>query len=375
MSMNNNKKVGIITFHRSYNYGAALQAYATVQFFASNGYNPVVIDYCPSNLNKYGSFKALFNDVSNSGSPLPIRAAKALIKSFGNEKRLQAFNRFIDGEMPLTRKYYSCQELKNDLPPVDIFCTGSDQVWNNYYTKEFDPSFFLAFAPEGSTCISIAASFGKETFDQEDMDFIKRELRKYDYLSVRENTGLELLHKLGYDDADLMLDPTLLLQRNIWSSFASLPTKGDYVLVYQLHGESETTSMAREYAKREGLPVRAIVTMPYQCKPGCKHVIAPDVHEWVGLFKEARCVFTDSFHGTVFSLLFDKQLAVTLPPRFGSRITSLLNAIGGESLICSNLDEWSSRQASIDKQGIQKALDQLCEQKQTLLGYRLKSLN
>lgn len=373
--MNNNKTVGIITFHRSYNYGAALQAYATVQFLASNGYDPVIIDYCPSNLNKYGSFKTLFNDVSNSGSALPIRAAKALIKSFGNKKRLQAFNRFIDGEMPLTRKYYSCQELKNDLPPVDIFCTGSDQVWNNYYTKEFDPSFFLAFAPDGSTCISIAASFGKETFDQEDMDFIKRELRKYDYLSVRESTGLELLHKLGYNDADLMLDPTLLLQRDHWSSFASLPAKGDYVLVYQLHGESETTSMARAYAKREGLPVRAIVTMPYQCKLGCKHVIAPDVHEWVGLFKGARCVFTDSFHGTVFSLLFDKQLAVTLPPRFGSRITSLLTAIGGESLICSNLDEWSSRQASIDKQGIQKVLVQLCEQKQTLLVNRLKSLN
>lgn len=375
MFTNNNKKVGIITFHRSYNYGAALQAYATVQFLASIGYDPVIIDYCPSNLNEYGSFKTLFNDVSNAGSALPIRAAKALIKSFGNKKRLLAFNRFIDGEMPLTRKYYSCQELKKDLPPVDIFCTGSDQVWNNYYTKEFDPSFFLAFAPDGSTCISIAASFGKEFFDLDDMDFIKKELRKYDYLSVRENTGLELLHKLGYDDADLMLDPTLLLQRDNWSSFASLPTKGDYVLVYQLHGESKTTSMAREYAKRKGLPLRAIVTMPYQCKPGCKHVIAPDVHEWVGLFKEARCVFTDSFHGTVFSLLFDKQLAVTLPPRFGSRITSLLNAIGGESLICSDLDEWSSRQTNINRRSIQELLVQLCDHKQRLLENRLKSLN
>lgn len=375
MFMNNNKKVGIITFHRSYNYGAALQAYATVQFLASIGYDPVIIDYCPSNLNEYGSFKTLFNDVSNAGSVLPIRAAKALIKSFGNKKRLLAFNRFIDGEMPLTRKYYSCQELKKDLPPVDIFCTGSDQVWNNYYTKEFDPSFFLAFAPDGSTCISIAASFGKEIFDLDDMDFIKKELRKYDYLSVRENTGLELLHKLGYDDADLMLDPTLLLQRDNWSSFASLPTKGDYVLVYQLHGESKTTSMAREYAKRKGLPLRAIVTMPYQCKPGCKHVIAPDVHEWVGLFKEARCVFTDSFHGTVFSLLFDKQLAVTLPPRFGSRITSLLYAIGGESLICSDLDEWSSRQTNINRRSIQELLVQLCDHKRRLLENRLKSLN
>lgn len=368
------RKIGIITFHRSYNYGAALQAYATVQFLACNGYEPMVIDYCPSNLNKYGTFKTLFSDVSNMGSALPLRAVKAFVKSIGNKKRIEVFNKFIDGEMPLTHRYNSCQELKDDLPLADIYCTGSDQVWNNYYTKKFDPSFFLAFAPEHSTCISIAASFGKETFGEEDMAFLRKELRRYRYLSVRENTGLELLHKLGYSHADLMLDPTLLLLRKDWSSFAKKSVESNYVLVYQLHGESNTTRMAREYAKRQGLPLLSIVTMPYQCKPGSQHIIAPDVHEWVGLFKGASCVFTDSFHGTVFSLLFEKNLAVTLPPRFGNRITSLLSAIGGESFVCSNVDEWSSRLDTLDKQSILNELSRLCEEKRTLLINRLKSL-
>lgn len=369
------KKIGIITFHRSYNYGAALQAYATIQFLACNGYEPIIIDYCPSNLNEYGTFKALFNDVSNVGSALPLRAAKALIKSIGNKKRIETFNRFIDGEMPLTHAYNSCQELKDDLPLADIYCTGSDQVWNNYYTKEFDPSFFLAFTPKHSTCISIAASFGKEAFDQKDLVFIRKALEKYNYLSVRENAGLQLLQKIGYLHADLMLDPTLLVSREAWSSFSKKTIEGNYVLVYQLHGESNSARIAREYAKRQRLPVYSIITMPYQYKFGCNNIIAPDVHEWVGLFKGASCIFTDSFHGTVFSLLFEKTLAVTLPPRFENRITSLLDEIGAETLICSSLDKWSSRLKTVDSQGIQRALSRLCEEKRTLLIDRLNALN
>lgn len=367
-----NKSVAIMTYHRAYNYGAALQAYATVKYLKDAGFEPLIIDYCPNNYQGYGTFRNLFNDVSNMNSMFPIRVAKAFLKSLGNRKRISTFDKFIDNEMPLTNKrYYSCQELKDDLPEADIYCSGSDQVWNNYYTKKFDPSFFLAFTPNDSTCISIASSFGKESFNEVDSAFIKDHLSKYTYLSVRETSGIKLLRELGYSDVDLMLDPTLLVSADAWSGFAKETAEESYVLLYQLHGDSDTAKYAREYAKQHGMKIKSIITMPYQSKPGCHNIIAPDVHEWVGLFKGASCVFTDSFHGTVFSLVFNKPVAVTLPSHFSTRITTLLDAVGANGLICSDVQEWSSRVQGIDFAGIQRELANLCSEKQALLRDRL----
>lgn len=369
------KSVAIMTYHRAYNYGAALQAYATVQYLKDAGFEPIIIDYCPNNILGYGTFRNLFNDVSNMNSAFPIRVAKAFLKSLGNRKRISTFDRFIDSEMPLTNKrYFSCQELKDDLPEADIYCSGSDQVWNNYYTKKFDPSYFLAFAPSGSTCISIASSFGKSSFNEEDSAFINNQLSKYTYLSVRETSGIKLLREMGYSDVDLMLDPTLLVSPDTWSRFAKDTDEESYVLLYQLHGDSDTANCARAYAKQHGLKIKSIITMPYQTKPGCQNIIAPDVHEWVGLFKGANCVFTDSFHGTVFSLVFNKPVAVTLPSHFSTRITTLLNAVGANDLICSDVQEWSSRVRNNDLTDIQRELASLCAEKQALLRDRLSHI-
>ena len=100
------KSVAIMTYHRAYNYGAALQAYATVQYLKDAGFEPIIIDYCPNNILGYGTFRNLFNDVSNMNSAFPIRVAKAFLKSLGNRKRISTFDRFIDREMPLTNKRY-----------------------------------------------------------------------------------------------------------------------------------------------------------------------------------------------------------------------------------------------------------------------------
>lgn len=111
------------------------------------------------------------------------------------------------------------------ISEADFYCSGSDQVWNNYYTKKFDPSYFLAFAPSGSTCISIASSFGKSSFNEEDSAFINNQLSKYTYLSVRETSGIKLLREMGYSDVDLMLDPTLLVSRIRGAALPRILTK------------------------------------------------------------------------------------------------------------------------------------------------------
>lgn len=368
--------IAYVTFHRSYNYGAALQAYATAKLIAELGYEPLLIDYCTSNLRDYGTIRSLFNDSGNRSDALPIRFMKSVVKSIGNKKRKKAFDSFIDNEIPLTRTYYSCDELSQDPPKADIYCTGSDQVWNNYYTNELDPTFFLQFAPKTAKRISIAASFGKSDFDEPDIQRIKQYVSSYDYLSVREVEGVHILERCGFSDIDLMLDPTLLRPHDEWVHFADeiRSLEPGFVLVYQLHGESETARLAVEYAQKTGKKVVSIVSMPYQKRKGCMNVVAPSVHEFVGFFKAADCVFTDSFHGTVFSLTFNKKLAATLPPRFSNRITSLLDAIDANVLVCGKLDDWLAGQQEFDYIAMQKKLQEYKDAKRMLLASRIAAL-
>lgn len=335
------KKIAIITYHRSYNYGAALQSYATVCFFESLGYSPRIIDYYPANLRDYGTYKSSFYDVSNATRPFLIRCLLTLLKTPGYKRLKRAFDPFINRELPLTRAYYSEDELKEELPDADIFCTGSDQVWNNYYTRKFDDVFFLGFVPETKTKISFSSSFGKSRFSEDENKYIKEHLDKYDYISVRENSGIKILENLGYTDCDLLLDPTLMIQPSVWREFASSAMFDfEYVLVYQLHGDSDTFDRAYEIASRNNLKIVRIITMPHQRTRGCINVVTPDIRQFVSLFANARIVVTDSFHGTVFSIIYNKKLAVTMPKRFGDRITTLANAIGAEKMILGDIEKW-----------------------------------
>lgn len=370
------KTIGVITYHRAYNYGASLQAYATVQLLREFGFEPSIIDYCPSNLRDYDSFKTQYNDVSNSSSFLPIRIVKAIVKTIGASKRAKTFNNFANDEMPLTRPYMSNDELKSDVPHVDVMCSGSDQVWNNYYTRQFDPAFFLDFAPEGIPRISISSSFGKDSFSEEEIDSLKNLLKDYNYISVRENAGCAVLDKVGIQKYDLMPDPTILLEKETWQSFAdkgNADLRCPYVLVYQLHGDSSTSRHAIAYARKNGMEAVSIVTMPYQAKRGCRNIVAPDVYDFVRLFKEAACVFTDSFHGTVFSLLFEKKLAMTLPVRFSDRVKTLLGEIDAEGLVFSDEVSWEASCKQVDRKAVSAKLDELRNSKRIVLESRLSA--
>lgn len=344
------KILDVITYHRCYNYGAALQAYATVEFLSKYDYTVEVIDYYPEDLKDFGTIRNSLCDLFNASRNIFLRIILSVIKTRGTKKLKKVFNRFIDNELPLTAPFYSCQQLKEELPKADFYCTGSDQVWNNYY-RNFDDSFFLEFAPNGSKCFSLSSSFGKENFTEEEELYIRRMLKKYDYLSVREQSGVNILSKLGFH-GDLILDPTLLVEPETWYKFAGKDlVHKPYLLVYQLHGDSDTMTLAKKFAAEKNIKIVRIITLPYQIKMGCKNIISPDVHDFVSLLKNAEYVFTDSFHGTVFSLIFHKKLGITLPKRFSNRISSLLSTLDVEHYIINHLSDW------------EKAINEECDKK------------
>lgn len=369
------KKIAVITYHRSYNYGAALQSYATVCFFEKLGHEVKIIDYYPENLRGFGTYKNSFFDVSNASRPFIIRHILTLLKTPGYKKLKKAFDSFIDRELSLTDPYYSVEEIKQNLPDADIYCTGSDQVWNNYYTHKFDGAYFLDFAPENKLKISFAASFGKSKFTDTENMYLSKKLGRYDYLSVRETTGLEIVNKIGYSDCDLMLDPTLMVSPDVWNEFSAKSLYDfKYILVYQLHGDSETYTHALQVSRRHNMKVVRIITMPHQKAKGCINVVTPDIRQFVALFKNAEIVLTDSFHGTVFSILNNKKLGITMPKRFGNRITTLASAINAEKLILNDFEEWDGLNFASLYVTINKKLNDLRKYKNDLFVKRLNEL-
>lgn len=357
------KQIGIITHHNSYNYGAALQAYATVLFLKDLGFAPQMINYYPEYLQGFGTYRKTFKELLISREGIIKSILFTLIKTPSYKKLKKRFDKFALEKLPLTKAYYSLEELEKDLPNCDVFCSGSDQVWNNYYTHLFDGAYFLDFVPRGKKCFSFASSFGKEKFTVDEQFQLKEKLKKFEYISVREESGVNLVKGLGYD-ATLMLDPTVLVDTKIWIGLCKKPVmKKPYILVYQLHGDSNTFNVAKTYGKKANIPVISIITMYHQIRPGCKNIIIPTLNEFLGLFRNAEYVFTDSFHGTVYSLLFRKKLAVTLPAKFSNRLTTLLNNLCIDDFIFKDMELWEKMIETVDYGLIQKELCKLRKDK------------
>lgn len=358
------KKIGIITHHNSFNYGASLQAFATIKFFQANGYDPYIINYRPEYIQAYETFGKTFKTYRVQGTNLLRSLLSSCIKVPSYKQLKKRFDGFTKERMPLTREYLGIDELKEDIPEVDIFCTGSDQVWNNYYTGCFDDAYFLQFVPEGYPCIALASSFGKSYFNKSDMCCLKEKLTRYDKITVRELEGIQIVEKLGLK-ASLMLDPTLLVDENVWKTLCSRLNYGRYILVYQLHGDSDTLMMAKMFANKKNIKVINIITMYHQIRLGCKNIIIPTIEEFLSLFYNAEYVFTDSFHGTVFSHIFEKKVAVTLPKKFSNRITTLLKELGTESFILEDLKQWENKVDSISYLDVKKKMRKIKSEKES----------
>ena len=358
-------KIAVITYHNSYNYGAALQAYATVEYLKSLGCDPYLIDYYPENLRDFGTFRAAYKETGYKTKNRMKRLLLTAVRLPSHKKLAQVFNTFAYTALPLSKLYLSKEELRKEPPEADIYCTGSDQVWNNYYTHEFDDTFFLGFAPAGKPRFALASSFGRSDFTEEELDYIKEHIKGYGFITVREESAKDLLAKMGRD-VSVVPDPTLLTDPEIWEDFAKEPgIEGPYILVYQLHGDGTALKKAMKYGKEKNIPVIRINTFLHHFRFGCRNILLPDPHVFLGLFRDADCVFTDSFHGTVFSLLFRKKLAVELPHRFSSRITTLLKAAGAECFILGEVEDWEK---TADEADYEKITQNIRKYRDTSLG-------
>ena len=319
-------KVEIITLHRITNFGSMLQTYATQTAVERLGHQVEVLDFVPEGITfKRGCWPK--NDVPVWKKLIKFPALLAV-----NLIQYHDVKRFLQRYIHLSPKRYNCyKDIVDDIPRADAYLSGSDQVWNtqNNNPPEDLKAYYLGFVPEGKRRIAYAGSFGKNTFAEEEERMIKEFIAKYDYVSVREDDGLKILHRFGFDNGVHVVDPTLLLNGEDWKSFASAEKfpKPGYVFVYNLNRNGLIKDVAKAIAKEKGLRIINFADT-FDFISGAENRFGNTAEDFVNHIANADFVVTDSFHGTAFSLNLNRQVIVVKAPRYNSRIESILRLAG-----------------------------------------------
>ena len=327
--------VAVMTLHNSPNYGSCLQTYATQVVLSGIGVAPRIIDYYREDaIPENETDRALNGQLVKKMPIFRLPGVKALARipvSRIVARRAAPLNEFRRSCLALTdRKYYSYEDLEADPPQADIYCTGSDQVWNSVWNKGFNKAFYLEFAPVGAKRIAYAASIGKSSLEEWEKAPMREALLKYSHILVREEEAVELLDSVGIQGAVPVIDPTLMLTREDWEQIASnkrIPAQ-PYILIYQLNKNPEFDQYAQKLSKKLGLPLYRIAYGVHERRRGEHTIVCPRVEEFLGLFLSAEYVLTDSFHGTAFSVNLGRKFVSISPGRFSGRIMNLLSMTG-----------------------------------------------
>lgn len=320
------QKIGIITLHRTTNYGSVLQAYALQETIKGLGYETRIIDYRPTRYKMLGMLRGLRNKNDLLKNHFIMRVAVRAILLPSYILRFRTFKKFVSRYLDLTEDYYVEEDdFKKNIPVFDIYCTGSDQVWNSEWNGKIDKPLFLSFAPDKSRKIAYAASFGKDELADWEVKETKKLLERYNSLSVREIAGQIILDKLGIKNSKCVLDPTLLFDGDRWRKLASQKFEQDnYILVYNLNRNKKIHDYAEELSKKTGYKIKYITYQLHDFYKKGKMYCNTSVENYLALIANAKYVVTDSFHGVAFSINFNRNFMVIYPEKFSSRLKSIL---------------------------------------------------
>lgn len=344
-------KVDIITRHSVPNYGSLLQSYATQKVIEEMGFESEIINYT-----RYEErYKNLVNTLIKGkkwDKNIITRIIYKMIQEPNYTKMYRKFEKYRKNFLKESKlEYGNLQELKDNIPEADVYCSGSDQIWGKIGTVEYDEAYFLKFIEDRTKrCIAYSSSFGKEEIDGILEKNINKLLKNYSDILVREDTAKSILKKHGIENVEQVLDPTLLLNKEQWSNLANKVKNKQkkYILVYQLHDNKSFDKYAKEFSKKTGLKLLRISPSIYHITRSGKLIYLPNQYEFLSLFQNAEYVLTDSFHATVFSIIFNRKFVDILPGKTSTRITSILKLTGLQDRILTKYDDFSFINKNID---------------------------
>lgn len=296
-------KIGIITLLGN-NYGGMLQAYALKNVISNLGFEVVNLNY-----------------LLHSKSDI-----KSAIKGIVYIARDKKFKKFKTENFKLSRPIKSSDIINEKEFNMDAYIVGSDQVWNQQIPMRERKIYYLDFV-KNSKKIAYAASIGRDEILESEKEQIGKYLDDFDYISIREKTGVNLYQPLTKNKIENVLDPTLLLNSEDWDKIASKNgINKDYIFSYTLGAEKEVIESIDKISE---ILNTGLVEIYYkkQFKNEIKNVNNAGPNEFVGLVKNAKYVVTNSFHGMVFSILYRKNFWVFKRGNMNSRIFDLLELL------------------------------------------------
>ena len=322
-------KVGILTFHNAYNYGAILQTYATQELIKGLGHDVEVIDYHNKKIDTiYNGKKFNFCSLARYFYRFPLY----FIEIFFYRMRRKAYHTFVRKNIRMSYSRY-LQDNTTSIKGYDAILIGSDQLWNKGITGGFDSVYWGDFVSDTLTRkIAWSICMNNDAFSCEEKDYIVKHLNNFSAISVREKSLQVFLKELTQKEYPQTLDPTLLLSRQQWEYLCKPINESNYIAVYAVQNEEEAIQFARQIAKdmkKEIVVLRA--NSKYYFSKENKEYCGPD--EFLSYIRYADFVVTTSFHGTTFSIIFQKQFVCPIF-RKNKRIESLLSLVGlGERMI------------------------------------------
>ncbi len=322
-------KVGIITKHKIFNYGTFMQAYATQRAIEKLGFYAEIIDYKYPN-EFHGTHPTFRGKLLHSinyflKNLLPGRLGKAWI---------DAYNECFAKYYKLGKSYKSQEEIMNEPPIYDVYVVGSDQLWRPEFTNG-DPVFFGAFAPKHKKVLSYASSFGCLSIPDKYRESYKLMLSRFSSISVRERSGVDIVKELSGRNAELVVDPSLLLSAEEWKKIMKKPRISQpYMICYGNLAIDYVNDLAQKIVgDRDILIVRTNGKFTDYFNRKIHYLLDVGPLEWLGLLANAEFVLAGSFHGTVFSVQFHRPFMsiVTGDKDHDSRQMNLMSELGLEN--------------------------------------------
>jgi polysaccharide pyruvyl transferase WcaK-like protein len=342
-------KIGILTQPLHNNYGGLLQNLALQKVLKDLGHEPMTININNRDISIFRKSASILKR-----SILKIIEKNVLIRAYPTKKENIIISRYMRSfvkENIITTKLIK-QKVNYDLLKeydFDAYIVGSDQVWRPRYSTQLS-TFFLDFL-EGNTLvkkIAYAASFGVSEweFKGKQTSEFGRLLKQFDAVSVREDSAMDLCEKYFGVKALHLLDPTMLLDKEVYTSIVDKKDVKDSpgnLFTYILDKSVEKNNIVKSVSIKYNL--NAFSVMPHMSfadspKKDINDCVFPPVEEWLRGFMDAEFVVTDSFHGTVFSILFNKPfISIANKTRGLTRFTSLLKMFQLEDRLVFSQDE------------------------------------
>lgn len=316
-------RIGILTFHFAYNYGAVLQAYALSHFLKSQGHDVKIINYIPNDLRHLYTL-----------NPFIVSRKKEILskfkKMFRSLNQFQLFESFILKDLALTKKIDKNEliEMNNEF---DAFIVGSDQIWNENIMEDNSP-YFLSFANIDKYRYSFAASFGTKNISDSYLQKRRDLLLRFNEISVRESEAKKSLSRLNLY-SEVVSDPVFLISKRQWQQLirpVKKITSEKFILCYSLSGDSRLDRFVESLSQKRKCKVVVIHSTCEKVVKNKKFYYCYKVgpREFLYLIQNMSCLVTNSFHGTAFSLIFGKEVYNISDIQRRERVDSMIKEFG-----------------------------------------------